>query len=198
MVEAELPSLPANVAYPKRRPNSPGYWYYAGYSRAFVRDILAEWPRHQAILDPWNGSGATTTVAAELGLRCTGIDLNPAMVVIARAALLSQNDVATIRRQADLLNHAPRKVTAVREEDPLLEWLGRRSVARLRALQDFLVGSSSLQAPEVANLDAAQSFWLMILFQSVRRPQSHGGPPTQPGSSRGVSRSRSVCDGTNS
>ena len=79
---------------------SYGYRYYPGFSHEFVRDILDEWPESDLILDPWNGSGATTTVAAELGRQCVGIDLNPAMVVIARAALLTDADTAKIRRQA--------------------------------------------------------------------------------------------------
>ena len=97
---ASSPSLPATVSCPKLPRHSKGYRYYAGYSRPFVYDILSRWPSHALVLDPWNGSGTTTTVAAELGLECVGVDLNPAMVVVARAALISEEDILVIRRQA--------------------------------------------------------------------------------------------------
>ena len=126
---------------PKLPGTSATYRYYAGYSHCFVRDILGLWPKHTKVLDPWNGSGATTTVAASLELDCVGIELNPAMVVIARAALLSSDDVATVRRQADdLLDSSPIGVS-VALDDPLLQWLDKPSVARIRALQAFLVSS---------------------------------------------------------
>ena len=141
MVEVSVPSLPDTVSYPKLQPSSTGYRYYPGYSRAFVHDILAEWPSHEVVLDPWNGSGATTAVAAELGLECVGIDLNPAMVVVAKSALLGDQDVATIRRQAYNVHQERAEVTAADHDDPLLEWFDRGSVARLRSMQAALVGS---------------------------------------------------------
>lgn len=47
------------------------YRYYAGYSTGFVRDTLRSLPlpENSLILDPWNGSGTTTYVAAQTGLR---------------------------------------------------------------------------------------------------------------------------------
>ncbi len=169
MVKAALPRLPEEVSYPKLRPASSGYRYYPGYSRSFVRDILAEWPRSDIVLDPWNGSGTTTAVAAELGFQCIGIDLNPAMVVIAKAALLSDDDVATIRRQAYALHQFREEIAAVEEDDPLLEWLDGGSVARLRSVQAGLVGSARLTAGDVADLGATRAFWLTTLFQTVRQ-----------------------------
>ena len=168
MVKAALPRLPETVSYAKLQPTSAGYRYYPGYARSFVRDILADWPRGDVILDPWNGSGATTAVAAELGLHCIGIDLNPAMVVIARAALLSDEDVATIRRQAYDVHQLSEEIVAVEEDDPLLEWLDRGSVARVRSVQAGLVGSARLRAGDVTDLGAARAFWLTALFQTVR------------------------------
>ena len=180
MVKAALPRLPETVSYPKLQPTSAGYRYYPGYARSFVRDILAEWPRGDVILDPWNGSGATTAVAAELGLQCIGIDLNPAMVVVARAALLGDEDVATIRRQAYDVHRLSEEITAVEEDDPLLEWLDRGSVARVRSAQAGLVGSARLTAGDVADLGAARAFWLTTLFQTVRQATKawRGSNPT--------------------
>ena len=168
MVKA-APSLPGTVSYPKLTRGSPGYRYYPGYSRSFVRDILAEWPRADLVLDPWNGSGTTTAVAAELGLECIGVDLNPAMVVIAKAALLNDDDVTAIRRQAYAVRDIEHGTTPIDDGDPLLEWLDRASVARVRAMQEALVGSTHLDARDVADLGAAEAFWLTALFQTLRR-----------------------------
>ena len=61
--------------------------YYAGYSESFVTDILSELeipPRH-VVLDPMNGSGTTTMVAQKRDYLSIGVELNPAMAIIARA-----------------------------------------------------------------------------------------------------------------
>ena len=109
------------------------------------------------------------TVAAESGLDCVGVDLNPAMVVVARAALLSQEDVSTIRRQASGLRELRSAAVPVKSDDPLLQWLDRSSVARVRALQTALLGSARLTASDIANLGTVEAFWLTLLFNTVRR-----------------------------
>ena len=166
---ASPPVLPMTVSSPKLPRNSGGYRYYAGYSRDFVYDILSLWPMHALVLDPWNGSGTTTTVATESGLDCIGVDLNPAMVVVARAALLSEEDVSTIRRQASGLRQLRSAAMLVTSDDPLLQWLDRCSVARVRALQTALVGSTRLTALDIATLGTVEAFWLTLLFNTVRQ-----------------------------
>ena len=166
---ASSPSLPATVSCPKLPRHSSGYRYYAGYSRSFVYDILSRWPSHALVLDPWNGSGTTTTVAAESRLDCVGVDLNPAMVVVARAALLCDEDILMIRRQTRELRELRSASVPVAPDDPLLEWLDRSSVARLRALQTALIGSARLSTLDIADLGPVQAFWLTLLFNTVRR-----------------------------
>ncbi len=41
--------------------------------------------RNATVLDPWNGSGTTTQCARSLGLNSIGFDLNPVMVLVAKA-----------------------------------------------------------------------------------------------------------------
>lgn len=55
---------------------SSWYRYYAGYSRAFVTDTIDHLglTKGSTILDPWNGSGTTTAVAAEAGYEVVGFD----------------------------------------------------------------------------------------------------------------------------
>ena len=163
------PSLPVTVSCPKLPRTSGGYRYYAGYSRSFVHDILSRWPRHALVLDPWNGSGTTTTVAAESGLDCMGVDLNPAMVVVAKGALLGEEDVAVVRQQACGLRGLRSAAAPLDPEDPLLEWLDKPSVARVRALQTALIGSTRLTVSDIADLGAVEAFWLTLLFQTMRR-----------------------------
>ena len=162
------PSLPMTVSCPKLPRSSRGYRYYAGYSRSFVYDILSRWPRHASVLDPWNGSGTTTTVAAESGLNCVGVDLNPAMVVVAKAALLSGEDILAIRRKAVELRKLRSSTVPLESDDPLLQWLDKPSVARVRALQTALLGSNRFKALDIADLGAVEAFWLTLLFNIVR------------------------------
>ncbi|MBH5398440.1 site-specific DNA-methyltransferase [Bradyrhizobium sp. CNPSo 4010] len=73
--------------------------YYAGFSEAFVRDVLdaLQASSDQVVLDPWNGSGTTTSIAGQSGLQSIGIDINPAMAVVAMARLASQKHLTEAR-----------------------------------------------------------------------------------------------------
>lgn len=73
--------------------------YYAGFSEAFVRDALdaLQATADQVVLDPWNGSGTTTTVAKQGGLTSIGIDINPALAIVARARLATKKDMSAAR-----------------------------------------------------------------------------------------------------
>ncbi|MES2193710.1 MAG: DNA methyltransferase [Pseudomonadota bacterium] len=84
--------------------------YYAGFSEAFVRDVLdaLQATADQVVLDPWNGSGTTTTVVKQAGLNSIGIDLNPAMAVVAKARLSTQRNIAEARQ---LLNESGRHLS---------------------------------------------------------------------------------------
>ena len=163
------PCLPMTVSSPKLPRNAGGDRYYAGYSRSFVSDILSRWYGNALVLDPWNGSGTTTTVAAELGLNCIGFDLNPAMVVIARAALLSEEDISVIRHHASSLQRLRLVTAPIDKDDPLLEWLDESSVARVRALQTSLIGRARLSTSDISDLGSIEAFWLTLLFNTVRR-----------------------------
>lgn len=73
--------------------------YYAGFSEAFVRDVLdaLQASSGAVVLDPWNGSGTTTSIAGRSGLISIGIDINPAMAVVAMARLATQKNLASAR-----------------------------------------------------------------------------------------------------
>lgn len=114
------------------------YPYYAGYSREFVSRILqsGSFSRDITVLDPWNGSGTTTSVAFEHGYGAVGIDLNPAMVVIARAHHLSRGVKASLVPICTEIVE-PRKAPHLNRStcDPLRAWFNAGTVRRLRTLE---------------------------------------------------------------
>lgn len=79
------------------RPRSPKsgeiYPYYAGFSEAFVVDAV-KWldVRDGTILDPWLGAGTTTRTTKSLRVASIGFDLNPAMVLVAKAEQVDRAD----------------------------------------------------------------------------------------------------------
>lgn len=89
-------------------------------------DVLAKLgPEDGLVLDPWNGSGTTTAVARQLGIRASGFDLNPALVVIANGRLLGKDVAPSIAPLArDILSHA-QSLTSEQVDshpDPLATW----------------------------------------------------------------------------
>ena len=155
--------------------------YYAGFSRDFVWSCLLRLspPSGAAILDPWNGSGTTTSVAASCpGLRVFGSDLNPAMVVVAKAQLLGQ-DVLASRRS--LARHIAASVlpNQVASTEPLLTWVKPRTASLYRSLEQTI--SQTLIPHElrdfthpyaISELSALASFYYLALFRSVRKSLS--------------------------
>lgn len=164
---ASMP-LPDEVSCPKLPRHSTRYRYYPGFSRAFVIDVLSGLPEGTRVLDPWNGSGTTTRVASELGLVSLGVDLNPAMVVLARAALLTPRDVDEIAEQANMLAELRVMRLAPADDDPLLEWFDKPSVAKFRALQHVLAGANRFTETDVSGLDTVKCFWLSAFFVLLR------------------------------
>ncbi|WP_431201354.1 DNA methyltransferase [Bradyrhizobium betae] len=73
--------------------------YYAGFSEAFVTDVLdaLQASPNDVVLDPWNGSGTTTSIARRSGVASIGIDINPAMAVVAMARLATLKNLASAR-----------------------------------------------------------------------------------------------------
>jgi hypothetical protein len=113
------------------------YPYYAGFRSDFVGWALsAHFANATHVLDPWNGSGTTTTVAALRGLRATGTDINPAVTIIARGRL-----TPTVCRDsleplaAEIILAATREEPPRRECEPLAAWLRQPAIDALRRLQ---------------------------------------------------------------
>src|SRR5262245_53618427 len=68
------------------------YRFYAMFSEKFTEEVLsiAGLPKGAVALDPWLGAGTTTAVAARTGLRALGVDINPAMIVVAQGRCIDR------------------------------------------------------------------------------------------------------------
>lgn len=128
---------------PKRRVNIPTkskefFPYYAGFPESFASAMIdsANLNHGSIIFDPWNGSGTTTSAAIKLGHHAYGIDLNPVMVIVARARNLPSKSVENL----ELLAEATFKLTqsdysALEDNDPLLQWFDFETTLNIRSIE---------------------------------------------------------------
>lgn len=152
------------ILSPKRNRRLQTGWegffpYYAGFPELFARELLqsAKLPRGAVILDPWNGSGTTTYAANALGLSAVGIDLNPVMIIVARARLLPPSEADHLRPlAATILSHAHSAPPALAADDALLGWFDTDTAAFIRGIEQnirrSLVGSMT-RSPDGVHLD---------------------------------------------
>jgi SAM-dependent methyltransferase len=127
---------------PKRLKSDSGidemYPYYAGFSSRFAAATLREMdlPSGALVLDPWNGSGTTTTAAAMLGLPAIGMDLNPFACAVAAAKLAPRRHGPQLLRLASQLadEAAQRAAEVALDGEPLSDWLPASAAFFARAL----------------------------------------------------------------
>ena len=112
--------------------------YYAGFPEQFADGILGNSGLGAGTLvgDPWNGSGTTTFVASTLGFSSIGIDVNPVMVVVAKARLLPPSEAdSIIPLGGEIVRQAALSREPLSGSDPLLKWLGPSSAESVRAIE---------------------------------------------------------------
>lgn len=171
-----------DVRTPKRNSREEAGWhgffpYYAGYPHSFANALIesAELPDGATILDPWNGSGTTTYSAAEHGFCAEGWDVNPVMVIIARARLLPLSEADTL---GPLVRDTVKGVRADQrrliEDDPLLLWFEPQLAALIRGIEtrirDQLVGPLTFSAAgtQVERMSAIAATFYVALFAVCR------------------------------
>lgn len=178
----------STISSPKRGSDGAGAWYdyYAGYSVDFVSDVLAAFStrtKPSLVLDPWNGSGTTTAVAANAGHASVGMDLNPALVTIAKARHLSVSslDESLQPLRAEIISLAKSLTPEIRRSDPdgdeLASWFTPTAAARLRALERathrILVDEDSsttlLEPTASSSLSSLSAFYYCALFTITRK-----------------------------
>jgi len=170
------------ILSPKRNKRLQTGWegffpYYAGYPELFARELLesAKLPHDAVVLDPWNGSGTTTYTATSLGLNSIGIDLNPVMIIVARARLLPASEADHLRPlAATILAHA-RSSPALRSDDALLSWFDPQTAQFIRGIEQnirrSLVGNMT-KSPDEVHLDrisGTAATLYVALFAACRR-----------------------------
>ncbi|CAK7066529.1 MAG: hypothetical protein CITR_02948 [Citrobacter freundii] len=142
------------------------YNYYAGFSSAFVKDVLHSCAlgKSSIVLDPWNGAGTTTTAVNEAGLNAIGIDLNPVMCVVAKAKSASLQDVLKAYEKFKSLRVSVFKIQ-FSEKDFLLNWFEYETAKYIRYLSITIIGS---EFSDLARLNVQRCVMLVALFNVVR------------------------------
>jgi hypothetical protein len=151
--------------------------YYAGFSSEFAKQLVtsSSLALGSTVMDPWNGSGTTTSSAAMNGYKAIGFDLNPVMAVVAKARLLPESEVTSITPiLADILKKAALSKRSSLENDPLRIWFtpdAATSVRRIeRAIYGLLVsrtdGGAALES--VQEMSCIAAFFYVALFRAVR------------------------------
>ena len=140
------------ILNPKRSSKIPtgreGWFpYYAGFSSDFATALIrsASLPKAAWVLDPWNGGGTTTSAAAVLGRSSIGIDLNPVMVVAAKARVLCPREKGSLLPLLlRLLPRPLRKGYGAPSERLTISNVHRYSCYSFRPYNAFLTRSSQL------------------------------------------------------
>lgn len=185
-VAKTLPLCKAVIANPKLRAGPSRtmeeriFPYYAGYSRGFTDELLRSIAigNDLQILDPWNGSGTTTMAASHLGMNSIGFDLNPVMVIVAKASLLPIQESASLLPLAlSLVEQSEFHSEHELSEDPLCEWLTPESALIVRKLEGEINRTlvshdhyTPLRTEETVNhVSILGAFFYVALFRTVRR-----------------------------
>ena len=149
------------------------YPYYAGFTERFVGAVIS---KHFAdtisVVDPWSGSGTTTLVCARSGIPSTGLDVNPALTVIARARLTPHYCQQDIPQLANRIMKAARDlVVESNTKDPLCRWMRAEAVCRVRAIQEaiHLLMATDARLPDRGDVASLVDDWseLVCFFYSA-------------------------------
>jgi DNA modification methylase len=171
--------------------------YYAGYSEQFVRDVIKELAStNDVILDPWNGSGTTTVVAQQMGYRSIGVEINPVMVIHARAKTIipAERHAELRERTRRIVQAATRYSTVIPvENDEIYQYIGINALQPLLSLKATILRSRPLNISHsslgITKRDVLihqkyhhpiTSFFLSAVFQCLRKIGNfhHGSNPT--------------------
>jgi hypothetical protein len=181
------------IQSPKRTKLSQTDWdgffpYCAGFPEAFAHDIIssANLPKGAVIFDPWNGSGTTTFAATTHAFHSIGLDLNPAMVVVAKARLLPTSEADSIEPLGlKIVELARANIEATDKDDPLHIWFGTGNTKTMRSIErsirSHLIGSltESTGQLHLNNLSSLAATNFVALF-AVCRKLAHKFRSTNP------------------
>jgi hypothetical protein len=173
------------ITSPKRVRHRPTGWdaffpYYAGYPAHFASQLIAsaKLGADAKIYDPWNGSGTTTFAANSNFYDAIGSDLNPAMIVIARARSLPPSEADSLTPLARELLKQSEGTSIQLNNEPLCMWFDDETAAAIRALEmslrHLLVGDlvKSKDLGRFDRISATASTFYVALFAVCRRAAS--------------------------
>jgi hypothetical protein len=153
--------------------------YYAGFNSSFVYDVLRSLnlKSGDTVLDPWNGSGTTTTTAYRMGANVVGFDINPVMVIAAKSTLLDLGTFPSIEPLTEEIihwaNHSRTDPADV--DDPLTEWFYPQSAHALRQIHrsvwNLLVQTGiepSCMTEDISDLSTLAAFFLTAFLRTTR------------------------------
>jgi tRNA G10 N-methylase Trm11 len=151
--------------------------YYAGYSDVFARGIInsAGLSHDSIVLDPWNGSGTTTSIAEELGISSIGMDINPVMIIVARARSLAASEADALRPLAlEILRRARENRSICSDSDQLLCWFDKSTANCIRSIEESirakLVGGMTLTecGTKFENISGIAATYYVVLFNLTK------------------------------
>jgi DNA modification methylase len=176
-----------NLRTPKRPPTdsksrSEWFSFYAGFSAGFVEDVIRQLDLKAGttLLDPWLGSGTTGEIASATGVNFKGYDINPAVLLVAKARTFSNDDDSDLFKFADKaidkFERAPieDRRRSNQPPDPLEQWLQPRSAAMFRRLErsiSRLDHSGSYEKPtwqRIGQISNTTSVLYIALFRTLR------------------------------
>jgi SAM-dependent methyltransferase len=154
--------------------------YYAGYSKRFAAKLLRslELKPTTVVFDPWNGSGTTTRAASELKHQAVGCDLNPVMVLIAKADLIASSEAPAITPLASEIGaRALARQAEPSADDPLCKWLVPNSAWALRSIErqinrTLVNGETHVPIAELHDFSSVAplaAVMYLALFRATRR-----------------------------
>ena len=159
-----------------RLPN--GWRFYPAFSFDFANKYLERYAADQhTVLDAWNGSGTTTAAAAGLGIKAIGLDLNPAMRVLARSRVAGSRALwLACAVSKKLPRSRPDNWIVDLLTDPLSAWFSPSSVLNIRCLQTVLTKTiyqtagrhSRTKREEQELIDDLSSVFATAMFAVVR------------------------------
>jgi hypothetical protein len=175
------------IPSPKRTKKAQKGWdgffpYYAGFSEQFARELISssDLKPESLVHDPWNGSGTTTYAASGQDMHSIGFDLNPAMVIVAKARLLPPSEADSIEPLGQkIVSQAKSSFAFAEDDDPLTTWFGKGNAGTLRSLEvsirehlisEVTLGEKSINFDHISTLAAANYVALFSVCRELAAP----------------------------
>lgn len=161
------------IRSPKLNPVGPRWYrYYAGFDPRFVSDVcdVLQLKPGDSTLDPWMGSGTALGVAATRGVEVAGIDLNPAMVVVAKGRLLANDTLKSLDPLGADIVRGFSSYDYPLGIEPLRHWFDAESSRYVRGLalqiRKTLVSNEGWPC-NVDEMSSLACFYFVALFEAV-------------------------------